>query len=303
MNYYLYSPYSYKVRAELKKGLREMEIDIPHQPWQRTWIELLNEGLILPDIASPIVFLEHWWFKDPVCLMPESEGLVTQLLNTNFEGQIKALKPFADVFSIALPKQTTFNDQKIQGLFVHYLTPKHKDELVEQFNRDFATQTSLEGTGIGGPQLGICYQDPDGMGRIVLNLDLCKLEWILQAEDIDTYHELTGVESGTVFSYDLSDHERRTQFEILKFVIAFIVYIGAHENSVAFMHDIKLPGSDKGTARASIHRVRRFRSTGSVRPHYRNLRHVRYYQGRWGDWAPGSRWIPVNMHTARVDEM
>jgi len=40
-----------------------------------------------------------------------------------------------------------------------------------------------------------------------------------------------------------------------------------------------------------------------VRPHYRNLRHERYYRGRWEDWVPGSRWIPVNMHTARVDEM
>jgi len=234
--------------------------------------------------------------------MPESEGLVTQLLDTNFEGQIKALRPFVDVFSIALPKQTMFNGQKIQGLFVHYLTPERKDELVEQFNQDFATKTSLEGTGTGGPQLGICYQDPDGVGRIVLNLDLWKLEWVLQAEDIDTYHELTGVDT-SVFSYDLSDHERRTQFEILKFVIAFIVYIGAHENSVAFMHDIKLPGSDKGAVPASIHQVHQFRPTGSVRPHYRNLRHERYYRGRWEDWVPGSRWIPVNMHTARVDEM
>jgi len=48
-----------------------MDIDIPRQSWQRTWIELLNEGLILSDIASPIVFLEHWWFKAPICLMSD----------------------------------------------------------------------------------------------------------------------------------------------------------------------------------------------------------------------------------------
>lgn len=300
MNFYLYNPVSFSIRSELKKGAKQYGFDISGQPWQRTWIEFLNQGILHSDIATPIVFLENYWLKNPVCLLPESNSLIQQLLNTNFEGQIKALRPFTELFSIALPKETYFNGEKIHGIFVSYMTTDRKDELVTAFNKDHGTKTVFNNPGKQDPQLTICYADPHGNGRIVLNVDLWKLEWILEAENLEEYHGLMGISTGSFISYDLSENEQKTQFEILKFVIAFIVYISAHDDAVEFVQNIKMPGSDKITSKAIINKVKQFKPKGTVKPHYRNLRDKRYYRGQWSDWSPGSRWIPVNMETATV---
>ncbi len=302
MNYYLYNPVTFSVRAELKKGCRQLGVDISKQPWQKTWVDFLNDGKLLSDIATPVVFLENHWLKNPVCLLPESDALIKQLLNTNFEGQIKALRPFTEMFSIALPKETKFKGQKIQGIFVSYMTPDRKDEIVKMFNHDYGTKAQFNNTEKADPQLTICYSDPNGQGRIVLNVDLRKLEWILEAKTINEYHALTGISEGSFISYDLNEQEQQTQFDILKFVIAFIVYISAHENAVKFVQSIKMPGSDKRTSNAIVNKVKQFKPKGTVKPHYRNLRNERYYQGQWLDWAPGSRWTPVNMQTVVVKD-
>jgi len=263
-------------------------------------MDFLTQGKLITDIATPVVFLENHWFKKPVCLLPESDALIKQLLNTNFEGQIKALRPFTEIFSIALPKETKFNGQNIQGLFVSYMTPDRKEEIVEIFNHDHGTKAQFNNPGKGDPQLTICYSDPDGHGRIVLNIDLWKLEWVLEAKTIEEYHALTGISDGSFIFYDLSEQEQQTQFEILRFVIAFIVYISAHENAIEFTQSIKMPGSDKKSSNVIINKVKQFKPEGSVKPHYRNLRNERYYQNQWLDWEPGSRWIPVNMETAVI---
>lgn len=302
MNYYLYNPVSFSIRAELKKGSKQFGYDISGQPWQRTWMDFLTQGRLITDISTPLVFLENNWLKTPVCLLPESDALIKQLLDTNFEGQIKALRPFDEIFSIALPKETKFNGQKIQGLFVSYLTPDRKNEIVKMFNHDHGTKAQLNHTEKADPQLTICYSDPNGHGKIVLNIDLWKLEWVLEAKTIEEYHALTGISDGSFIFYDLSkqEQEQQTQFEILKFVIAFIVYTSVHENAIEYTKSIKMPSSDKHTSNVIINKVKQFKPEGSVKPHYRNLRNERYYRNQWMDWAPGSRWVPVNMETVVV---
>jgi hypothetical protein len=176
------------------------------------------------------------------------------------------------MFSIAIPKDTKFNDQTIQGLFVSYMTPERKNELVGIFNKDHGTNTILNQNEKIDPQLTICYTDSQGQGRIVLNIDLWKLEWILDAQSVEEYHQLTGLSVGSFISYDLSQQEQKTQFDVLKFVVAFIVYTSVHATSIEFVQDIKMPGSDKNSTKTSINKVMHFKPQGSVRPHYRNLR-------------------------------
>ena len=82
--------------------------------------------------------------------------------------------------------------------------------------------------------------------------------------------------------------------------MAFLVYISAHENTVKSIHDIKMQGVTKGEPKAMLHTMRHFKPVGLLRPHYRNLRDERYYHGEWAKWKRGSRWVPVNMETAKV---
>jgi hypothetical protein len=266
-------------------------------------VQFLTEGIILPDIATSVVFIEHLWLKSPLCLLPESTDLIKQLKDTNFEGQIKALKPYDEVFSIAIPKDAEFNGQKVQGIFVAYMTPDRKREILLDFNKEFGTNAQFNHSGSTDPQLTICYSDPNGPGRIVLNLDLWKLEWVLEAKDIDEYNALTGRSDSTFVAYDLSVDEQITQFEILKFVVSFVVYIGAHADAISPLHDVKIPGSSKQTPNALIHTVKQFSTGTSIKPHYRNLRHEKYYRGKWESWPKGSRWVPVNMSTASVEDV
>lgn len=59
-----------------------------------------------------------------------------------------------------------------------------KNVLIKEFNRDFGTKVNGEQTGKTRKQLTITYEDPEGKGRMVLNVDLWKLEWILSSETL-----------------------------------------------------------------------------------------------------------------------
>jgi hypothetical protein len=87
INYYLYNPVSFSIRAELKKGAKQHDLDISGKPWQRTWIDFLNQGILLPDIVTPVVFLENYWLKHPICLLPESDDLIKQLSTLILKGK------------------------------------------------------------------------------------------------------------------------------------------------------------------------------------------------------------------------
>lgn len=300
MDYYLYNPATYSVRAELKKGAKELGIDMTKKPWQYAWIDFLSKGLILPDIVTPIIFQENNWLKQPVCFLPETDVLIRQLLDTNYEGQVNSLRTYASAFSIAIPKSTKFNNQSIQGLFVTYLTPDEKNRLIDEFNRDYGTGVHGEQTGKTSKQLTITYADPAGKGRMVLNVDLWKLEWILSSETIEEFNELTGINTDSVINYELSTEEQKTQFQILKFVVSFIVYMSAYDECISEVHDVRMSGSDKHTNSVSVKTIKSFYEKGGIKPHYRNLRDDRFYQGKWSDWEKGSRWIPVNMETSKV---
>lgn len=303
MNYYLYKPLSYAVRAQIKKECQSMGVEYKSQPWQVIWGQWLCEGVVAADISTPVVFLEQEWLESPVCMVPESHKLIESLARTNFEGQMSALNPRHRFFSIAIPKQHRFNGERIEGLFVSYRTHNEQARIVDNFATKYNLPMEMQRTTKTDPQLCITYKDPNGAGRVVLNLDVWQLAWVLEADNIDQYSALTRHRSEEVFyASNLSEHEATVQFDVLRFVLAFIVYMSAHEDCVLSVHDQTMEGSDKGTPRLRLETVKSYRVVSGISPHYRNLRHERFYQGEWSSWPPGSRWVPVNMDTEEVIE-
>ena len=301
MAHYLYPLLSNGIRADIKKHCKATGNKTGSQHWQRTYVKWLNEGILQADVSTPNVIYENRWAKNPVCYLPESGAFIPQILASNFEGQVKLLNPPEKIFTVAIPKTCHFNNQAIQGLFVTYLTGQEKKDIVAEYRHEHDAPINLSDDVDADPQLSITYKDPDGDGRIVLNIEMWRLEWILSAKTIEEYHELTDrPETPGIFSAGLSVEEAETQFEIVQFVVGFIVYLSAHEDAVKDVKSIKMDGVSLNQEKMTLKTIKQWNSRGKVMPHYRNLRDERFYQRNWASWPPGTRWILVNADAKEV---
>lgn len=288
MDYYLYELVSNSIRSSIKKGIKAGSIN-KLGTWQRTWATLLAKRAIVADIASNILIHEQIWLNKPVCYLPENTALVTQLLKTNFEGQVDTLRCPRKMFMVPIPKGTLFNGQAIKGIFVSLLSVEEKYEMVEEFSQQFDAPIKFNFTDETGKQIGISYRDPFGKGMIVNNLPISKLRYVLACQTIEEFNELTKkTEKDDIFCYELSRTEQQTQFDVLRFVVAFVVYMSAHDDCVQTVESLKMKGKNKSTA-YQINHIKQFKTSGKKTAHYRNLRHPRFYQGQYAKWEKGTR--------------
>lgn len=306
MDYYIYNPFSNTFRATIKKALKKSGSYDKDFVWQKIWGDQFSRNPRLAyDIATPVVIMENTYFDNPVCLLPESHDLVSQVIETNFEGVLTALNPTDNIFSVAIPKETKFNHQIIEGIFVCYSTKNDFENLyLSSFNAKYNLSLSTETIWINTnsePILTIAYKDPNSTELIVITSPISKFSNVLSAISHEDYNKLAGF-SDEPISADLSEQERKTQYEVVKFCLGFIVYISAHPDCLIDINNIKYPGLTKQTSKVTIKRIKQFFPRGKVRPHYRNLRDSRYYKNEWSSWPPGSRWVPVNMNTVMVQE-
>lgn len=153
----------------------------------------------------------------------------------------------------------------------------------------------------GDEQLSISYRDPTGIGYVTNTVWVSDLFSILNSRSIEEFDASTRLTDADVFSYSLSTNEMRTQFEVLKFVVGFIVYMSVYHNRVKVIDNIKMKNADKGALPLRLEIIKQMHQTGKKAPHYRNLRDSRYYKGDFKSWKRGSRWIPVNMQTKIVE--
>jgi hypothetical protein len=270
-NYYLYTPVTFSVRSDVKKIIRQSNPEeIQIGPWQRQWIEMLECGLITSDLTTPLTIVEHQWLKSPIAYLPETASLVTQLLKTNDTGQVKALKTPADQFCIAMPKSVRFNEQCIGGIFVSFVAPCVSDQYKYQFAEDFdvpprpdMTRNDIDKI---DPQLFIAYQVDSKGQHYVIRVDLWKLNWILEAETEEIYGELSGEIGANLFAETLTPNEKKTQFELLRFVVAFIVYLSAHENVVSSTDNIKMTGAQKNSKPIELRTVQHIKPSDHLIP-------------------------------------
>jgi len=302
MNYYLYDLVSNSVRSQIKRSTKIGQIK-KFSSWQKAWATLLKDGTIIPDIAAPVLISEQFWLENPVCLMPESPELIEQILKTNFEGQVNALRSEYEHFMVAIPKSTRFNGEVIKGVFISILDPKRKNTIIEHFANKYDAPIKMTFNGSLEKNICISYRDPIGNGMIVNNVPVWKLAFILEAESIEEFGELTRkTTKDDIFSIDLSKKEQKTQFDVIRFIIGFMVYMAAHKDHISSVDSLKMQG-DKNTKPLVIKTIKHFTQTKSKSAHYRNLRHERFYQGEWETWEKGTRWVPVNMITKLVEDL
>jgi hypothetical protein len=310
MDFYLHNLIGNTIRADTKKYIKHFGLK-KETHWQKNWYECLENNLIQPDIITPIVILESAWLNNPVCLLPESKELIQQIQMSNFEGQIDELKYPYKIFTIAIPKNVQFNGQKIEGLLVTALTATQKNVIAADFSKKFLNDRKLL---IGDPSTGnltgeqvqfnVTYMDPsNNKAYITTNIDGSMLSSVMNSKTIEDFSIATTNSDNTTLSDSLNDQEKATQFALLKFVVGFIIYLSAHDKDcVKDIESIKMNGATKGTLPVQVETIRHFKSRGNSAPHYRNLRHERFYQGDYEQWKPGTRWIPVNMHLKSVEE-
>jgi len=305
MNYYLYTPFSYTFRAQIKKTLKQLNVDYKNIVWQKYWSDTLERNPQMGlDLSATILILENKYLKEPLCVLPETHHLVEQILDTNFEGQVTTLKPVAEMFSIAVPKEKRFNGQVIEGIFVGYTTNRRFDEDQAAFNLQHGTTIKTVLVPVAGkddPILTIAYSDPQSPELIVLTSLVSRYEKILSARTA-TEFKVYAEDGKEPISLELTDDEYQTQFEIVRFVIGFIVYMSAHSDCLCDEQSIKMPASTKDSPKYIVRQARHFKPKGTIKPHYRNLRDERFYRHEWSNWPSGSRWVPVNMETIQVLE-
>lgn len=180
----------------------------------------------------------------------------------------------------------------------------------EEFLKEFdpTGQTSVDKTNISDQKLlHITYQDPlNGYQTIVnFSIKVSELGSILQSKSLDEYKayiynsETTSGLFLDAVSLDEKDHE--IQYEVMRFVVGFLVYISAHEDKLKPIESMKMRGAEKGSNPMTINYLPEFKSTGRKAPHYRNLRHERFYRGEYESWESGTRWVPVNMNIEEAE--
>lgn len=271
-----YKPYTYLVRDamlrtnKLKPGGKVARAF----PYQRIFIEKDQNF----QLSGELMIWEDKWLDSPVYLYPEDETLVNDIRRGEFHGRINNIDPTGldrrlSQFSIAVPSATRFNGESISGIFVSILHPSEVEQMVKDFVKKYKIRKRLFIPARESKVFQINYR---------LNDDT----------DTETVCEpLSGL-----LDY-MATNKNKTQNEVIKFVLGFIVYICAAENVIENVSSIKLPKKIQGRKTKKKPQSLRINYSGprdGTRMHFRNLVHEKYYQlPEFQNYEPGTRWTLV----------
>lgn len=276
MSYSFYEPYSFAVRRSLKRVFREKGVKKQAWPYQKLYLDVQTETSTQSlNTAAYTMALEHAWLENnPLCLIPESASLVEQILHSNFEGQLDNLAAEYELFAIAIPKSSRFNTHHVQGLFVSISNAIQRESYIAGFKQDFDIVSPIYSPQDRGKLITINYKVGNDLVLDTFSAEIGRIPEVLA----------------------LLKQTNKTRFEVLRFVLGFIIYMSAFDDVVEDARYLNIPsiGYKQKIRQSKVREPSDTHGTGrQVRFHFRNLRHECFYRGEYEDLTPGSRWIPV----------
>lgn len=286
----VYSPFTFDVRACVKKGFKRSgtkSTPLHKQAYQKIYTDIMltNDASLAgvttgspADKATHVLVHENIWLNNnPVCLVPESATLISQILKSRFEGLLDTLVPPWPMFSVVIPKETTFGGVYFKGIFVSVSTHQQRQSYIDEYVKSYDISTKLHPPVNQGTLLLINFKTVGKLALDCLLVDLAQIPALLAT---------------------LAMSKRNTditKYELLRFVVGFLVYMTAFDNVVEDTGFLAMPQSGKHYNRKlSARQVRNVSTSKQTRFHFRNLRHPCFYNGKFKDRPRGSVWIAVN---------
>lgn len=310
-NYKFYPLYSDKVRAEIKRNLVAIgysKQEARRSVWQSTWLRWVNDKHIASTkICEQLVYLEHQWLGQPITFVPESADLIRRLLRTNFQDVIenRSLAWPYSVATLAMPSQYQCGGSVLQGCLFAYLTKKEQALLADKFyslyGDDEAKVSQVNTDNQYTRELIFSYPNPlQANSTIATKVREQELVKILHATSIDEFRGYMGIPDarGDNANITMTEQQCRIQFELLRALAAFMVYISLEPGTVE--DACKAPPEGWHTEHSKIIRILDYQPTNSIGdgkskcPHYRRYKHEKYYKKQYADWPLGTRWTTVN---------
>jgi hypothetical protein len=270
--------------------------------WQSIWLSLLRENKLQQDISTQIVFMENEWAKNPTTLVVEDIALIESIEGIKIDGQLENIELPSRVCTIAFPNNCLFNGHKINGCLISKMAKAEGDACVSNMAKQFGVKnvSSVNGSWeYTADRFTISYRDPYSTGSIVLNISSDKLADILNADSYKDYTEKAGQSS---LGLALSPSEAITQFELMRFILGMLVYVSANEKALSSVESLFVDSTSANKKiKCDVFRVNTIRIRKGIDPHYRQMQHEKFYQGKWENWRRGSRFVPVNMELMLVE--
>lgn len=286
--------------------------------------EILGDTVFrLPDMLQTLDFLimaeEHFWelSKRPSIFI-ESAQVAQRLFEATYDAKwMDGIQMPFDSFILSMPKDFTVNDTIIPGCMVTWmrfcdLKDKAITPLCKKAGIPVPQEVTVPEQYRESMTIHISYQDPydnrkHTYARIVIPSDL--FGSVLASKNGQEFRQRAGDYKDASFKglVPSSDLDLTIQFTLLKLVLALAVFNQATEQEHLTPG---LPGGHiqvDGVVRnlRPVHRtlsmppLKAPDTKGAVEDHYRSfhfrqLRHERYYQGEYAEWAPGTRWTFVS---------
>ncbi len=289
------------VSSDYKKGLRNA-VKKRGGNWQSVWLENMISDKRQGDIGACLM-LEDAYADRPQVYAPIDSRLVNQLCSLKLSGVIESLRTPSPIFSIALPEKSEVSNRKLDGILVAYVAHEEIVEAVRSFNNKFGGNLNIDEDlnapkYFDGKKLILFYTWPGTKGiksaQASLIADSDDINAVIASNNPDALSADTPSQS--IFTKDSNDEELAFQFDVLKFTVSFIIYMSTHEDKVSKVGVFSGESINKGDInKYSLSVIPGFKENNGITPHYRNLRHERFYRGEWESWEVGTRWIPVGM--------
>lgn len=253
-------------------------------------------------VSYNITLEEHGLYrrKNKIIFL-ESPNLIDSLLRSSFslaKGG-KVTMPF-DSFTIAIPKGYRYNNTLIPPALVTYASA---DERIKLYGQDWLARNNINVTipsnvDIHEKSLSVIFNSTT-IGKYRFHIDEQLIPSILKSKSAEEMSERIGQDMWMVEEDDITQ-----QFVLAKLIVSMGIYeSAAHSLKKGLPRNVIIPPvTDKTTPYTPLTITDKFKRDSTLktahvcRAHFNNLVHPRYYQGKYKDMEPGSRWASVKAH-------
>lgn len=272
----------------------------------------------------------YWERQGALTLFPDDQDVITLLQRARFDvSSAEGLQLPSSSFMLTLPKGYSYKGIEMPGCLVTWLPIKEYNQTIfypldQEMGYSFERGLPSDMTDPEQMSLSICFIDPKsrtpytpkhtGYARNRVFVESHKIPKLLVAQTNEEFYTITGrYQNGDMaWVTDLEDDDITMERCYLQLVLAISVYYTATEGACLSTRmptgKVQLSPRPKCPIKGMTitHQAGRHPSPVQQRDpasprrehlrswHFRQLRHERYYQGKYADWPRGSRIVFVS---------
>ena len=270
---------------------------------------VVHSPRVMSAINGEILMLEWHQRREGHVLVPEPTlaSWVQETKLSRVEGE--AWRWPYEFSTISVPTSQRFAGYPVEGALVAWIDSGRQPERFADFMSAHGSQARFEMPNVGGQWLIVAIHNPLDQQP---GTDPSILRGAFRPDQITDFINREVIRETEYGARTMEGEESAVLNAVVRWVLSLGMYLSAYPQSLtpglpAWMKN-KHPEGRHGVPMVKVgydsadrELALAMRSPHSVPPHWRQLRHERYYQGRWAEQPKGTRYVLVSGYEVGAD--